>query len=47
MKRMNRKESCTDGCTSSGNCMAERKDFEITATEEATWETRVPHIFVQ
>lgn len=32
MKRMNRKEICTDDCTVSGNCMAESKDFEITVT---------------
>ena len=32
MKCMNRKESCSDGCTVSGNCMPESKDFEITAT---------------
>jgi len=36
MKRMNRRESCADGCTVSGNCMAESKNFEITATEGAT-----------
>jgi hypothetical protein len=32
MKRMYRKESFSDGCTVSGNCMVENKDFEIMAT---------------